>query len=101
MDVDVKTIAGEAEKVVEAVVKIEPFVSTMAMFVPGAQPIMAVVHPAVVMAAPYIEKALHELAAGHNGDAFTAFIELLRHVSKGQPNSPMLGTPDPSAQGSG
>lgn len=111
--VDVKTIAGEAEKVVEAIVKVEPIVSTMATFIPGAAPIMAVVHPAVVMLAPFVEKALHELAAGHNGDAYSAFIELLQHISKGRPNSPLLsgntgvaggfqgGSHDASAQGSG
>ncbi len=47
----------------------------------------------------------------HNSDLFSAFIELLQHVSKGGPNSPILSPtpianpipnePDPSTVGSG
>jgi len=106
---DVKSIATEAEKVVEAIVRVEPFVSTMAAFVPGAAPVMAIVHPAVVALAPLIEKALMDVAAGHNGDAFSAFILMAQHISKGFPNivalaqanTPTPPSQDPSAQGSG
>jgi len=110
---DVKSIAVEAEKVVEAIVKVEPFVSTMAAFVPGAAPVMAIVHPAVVALAPLIEKALMDVAAGHNGDAFSAFILMAQHISKGFPNIQALAvantqaaqqaapSQDASAQGSG
>ena len=103
VNVDVKSIAGEAEKVVEAIVKVEPFISTMAMFVPGAAPVMAVIHPAVVALAPLLEKALLDMTKGNNGDAFAAFIQMAMHISKGFPNSPLLAAPsqDPSAQGSG
>lgn len=66
-------------------------ISTMAsMFVPGAKPVMAVVHPMVVAAAPFIEQALQNLAAGNNQDAFSAFIQLLQHLTPGQPNSAIL-----------
>ncbi len=110
---DVKTIATETEKVIEAVVKVEPFVSTMASFIPGAAPVMAVVHPAVVALAPLIEKALTDIAAGNNVDAFSAFILMAQHISKGFPNIQALAvantqaaqqaapSQDASAQGSG
>ena len=83
---DVKTLAADAEKVVEGIVKIEPFVSTMAMFVPGAAPVMAVVHPAVVALAPLIEKGLSDIAAGNNVDGISAFILMAQHITKGFPN---------------
>ena len=106
---DVKSIATEAEKVVEAIVKVEPFISTIASFAPGAAPVMAVVHPAVVALAPLVEKALTDIASGNNVDAFSAFILMAQHISKGFPNiqamaaanTPTPATADPSAQGSG
>lgn len=102
---DVKTIAGEAESVVEGIMKVEPTVATIAsMFVPGAAPIVAVVQPEVMLAAPFIENALKSLAAGNNGDVMTSFIQLLQHLTPGQPNSPVLDsgiTAGPSASATG
>lgn len=83
--------ASVAEKVIEDVMKVEPTIASIAgMFVPGAAPIVAVVQPAIVAAAPFVENALNALAAGNGGDVLTAFIQLLQHLSPSQPNSPML-----------
>jgi len=91
--IDVGAIAGEAEKVVEAVAKIEPTVATIAgMFIPGAAPVVATVQPFVLMAIPYLERALNDVASGNGGDIMSAMIEVLQHLSKNQPNSPVLST---------
>lgn len=88
---DMKTAAGQAEKVVEGFMRVEPIVMTMSSFVPGAAPVMAMVHPAVVALAPFIEKALTDIAAGNNSDAFSAVFQLIQHISRGQPNIGLLG----------
>ncbi len=94
---DLKSVATETEKVVEGVLKVEPTIATIVgMFVPGAAPIMAVVQPAVLAAAPFVEKALNDLAAGNNGDLMEAFIQLLQHLSPSHPNSPILSAAKPA-----
>jgi hypothetical protein len=102
-----QTFATTAEGVVEGIMKVEPTVATIAsMFVPGAAPIVAMVQPEVMLAAPFIENALKSLAAGNNGDVLTAFIQLLQHITPGQPNASLLDTivkpssVDPSTIGS-
>jgi hypothetical protein len=102
---DISQAAQAAETVIEDVMKVEPTVATMAgMFVPGAAPIVAAVQPMVMMAAPFIERAIASIAAKNGGDAFSALLDLLNHISPGRPNSPILapnyapGT-DPSSQG--
>jgi len=106
----IEEVAASTEKVIETVMKVEPtIVGISSMFVPGAGPVLALVQPWVMTAVPYIEKALNDIASGNNSDLFSAFIELLQHVSKGGPNSPILSGPavttststDPSAVGSG
>jgi hypothetical protein len=113
MIMDTKSAAASAEQVVEGVMKVEPVVATIAsMFVPDAAPIVAVVQPAVLLAAPFVENALKALADGNGGDAMGAFIQLLQHLTPGHPNAAGLGevtdagpsrpsSEDPSAQGSG
>jgi hypothetical protein len=95
---DVQTMATTTEKVIEGVMKVEPtIVGISSMFVPGMAPIAAMVQPWVLTAVPYIERALNDIASSNNGDLFASFIELLQHVSKGGPNSPVLSeTPTPS-----
>lgn len=90
-------IAKTAETVIEDVLKVEPTIASIAgMFVPGAAPIVAVVQPAIVAAAPFVENALNALAAGNGGDAMTAFIQLLQHLTPGHPNAAALSpVPDP------
>lgn len=90
MEVDVKSAAATAERVVESFMKVEPIIMTVSSFVPGAAPVMALVHPAVIAAAPFIEQALHQLAAGNNGNALTAFLQLIQHLTSGQPNAAIL-----------
>jgi hypothetical protein len=91
---DVASAAGTAEKVIEDAMKVEPMIATgVGMLVPGAAPIVAIVQPAVAMAAPFVEKALEALAANKGGDAFAAFVELLQHLTPGLPNSSILSPP--------
>lgn len=94
--------ASIGAQVVEGVMKVEPMIATAAgMFVPGAAPIVAMVQPWLVLGAPFLERALNDISASNGGDMLNAFMELMQHVSKGQPNSPVLSGPtaDPSAQG--
>lgn len=89
--IDVSGAAAAAEKVVEQIAKVEPTVATMAsMFVPGAAPVVATVQPMVLLAIPYIERALNDIASGNGGDLMNALIELLQHNTKGHPNSAAL-----------
>lgn len=83
------TIAGvakTAEKVLEDVARVEP---TIAMFVPGS----AAWQPFVLLAIPFIERALTDIATKNGGDIFSAVIELLQHVTPGQPTSSTLSAP--------
>jgi hypothetical protein len=87
-------VAGSAEKVLESVMRVEPtIVSVSSIFLPGVGPVAAMVQPWVLTIVPYMEKALTDIASGNNTDLFSAFIELLQHVSKGGPNSPVLSGP--------
>jgi hypothetical protein len=85
--------ASTAETVIQDIMKVEPMViSAVGMFVPGAAPIAAMVQPIILMAVPYIERALDDIAKGNGGDILSALIELVQHVSAGQPNSPILSS---------
>lgn len=86
--------ATTAETVVTDIMKVEPTVATIAgMFIPGAAPIVAMVQPAVLAAAPFVEKALNDLANGNNGDLMESFIQLLQHLSPSFASSPILSPP--------
>jgi hypothetical protein len=90
--VDAATVATTADNVVKEVMKIEPTIAAgVGMFVPGAAPIIASVQPFVLMAAPFIERALEDIAKNNKGDVLASFIELVQHLTSGQPNSPTLG----------
>jgi hypothetical protein len=79
--------AAAAEKVVEATMKVEPMVAGIAgMFVPG----MSLVQPWIVMAAPFLERALTDISNQNGGDVLTAFMQLMQHISAGQPNAAVL-----------
>lgn len=89
---DVASVATQAEEVIEKVMRVEPTVATMAgMFVPGAAPIVAAIQPEIMIAAPFVENALKALAKSNGDDAMTAFIQLLQHLTPGQPNQAALG----------
>jgi hypothetical protein len=90
------SVATTAETVIQDILKVEPTVATIAgMFVPGAAPVVAVVQPMILAAAPFVEQALNALAAGNGGDVMTSFIQLLQHLTPNQPNSPILASPAP------
>jgi hypothetical protein len=87
---DVSSIAGQADVVVKNVMRVEPMLAGMAgMFIPG----LSLVQPWIVMMAPYLESALDDLSKGNNGDVLTSLIQLIQHVTKGQPNAPALSSP--------
>lgn len=93
--------AAAAEKVVEQVMKVEPMVAGIAgMFVPG----VSLVQPWIIMLAPFLERALMDIANNNNGDVLAAFMELMQHITAGQPNSNALTSPvsgSTSGMGSG
>lgn len=90
--------AETADTVIKEVMKVEPAViSAVGMFVPNAAPIAAMIQPAILLAVPYIERALEDIAAGNNGDIFASMLELIQHISKGQPNSPILSAQKPTS----
>ena len=95
-------MAGKAETVVETVARIEPTIASVAgMFVPGAAPVEAMVQPWMLMAFSFLERALGDIAKSNGGDIMSAFLELLQHISPGQPNSPALASSaNPSPLGS-
>lgn len=88
----VPEIAGQAETVVKNIMRVEPMLAGMAgMFVPG----LSLVQPWIILIAPYLERALDELSKSNNGDALGAVLELIQHITTGQPNNDLLG-PDPT-----
>jgi cobalamin synthase len=87
---DIKEIAKTGDTALEAFMRIEPMIMTAASFIPTAKPVVAIVHPMIVTLAPFIERALEQIAAGNNGDAFGAMLQMIQHISVGQPNSPIL-----------
>lgn len=85
----IQVIAQEADKIFDAIMKIEPTAASVAsMFVPGAAPVVAMVQPELLLLAPAIDKALEDLAAGAN--PLQAVAELMMHITKGMPNAPAL-----------
>jgi hypothetical protein len=90
--------AAAAETVIENVMKVEPMIAGIAgMFVPQ----VALVQPWILMIAPYLERALKDVSNNNNGDALSGMLELIQHISRGQPNSQVLTASDSSTQGSG
>ncbi len=90
--IDIAGAAATAEKAVEGVMKVEPMVAGVAgMFVPQ----LALIQPWIVMLAPDLEKALTAISAGNNGNVLQSVIQLIQHISKGQPNAPELSPPSP------
>lgn len=90
-ELNFRTIAGEAEKVVEAVAKVEgPILAGVGMFVPGASPITAVLSHVLPLVIPDIERALSDIANSNDGDIFETMIEFVNHIRSGKPNSAAL-----------
>lgn len=89
--VDVAEAAGEAATVLDQIQKIEPWVATfLPMVVPEAGPVIPAIQAFEPMIMAFASRALHDIAANNNGDIMGAMIELFQHLTKGQPNSPVL-----------
>jgi hypothetical protein len=88
---DLKTVAGTAEVVVQKIEEFEPTAATMAsMFIPDAAPIVAMVQPWAPLVLGFAERALDDIAKGNGGDLPAAMIDFLNHVSAGKPNASAL-----------
>lgn len=87
----IQVIAHEASAAIKEIMKFEPTAAGIASAViPGAAPVVALVQPEILLIAPAIEKAMDDLAAGNGGNAAQAVLEIIMHLSKGLPNSPVL-----------
>jgi hypothetical protein len=88
--IDLTSIAQEVSTVDEAVMKALPIITTITGIIPGAQ----VATPFLAMAGPLlqaIDNAAKDIADSKPGAAWQDILqELTNHVTKGQPNSPIL-----------
>jgi hypothetical protein len=83
----VQDVAQKAEAGLEAAVKVEESAAPIiSIFVPQ----MSLVQPWIILLAPFLERALNDIASNNGTDLFNAIPELIQHVSKGMPNSPAL-----------
>jgi hypothetical protein len=102
--------AGTAAGALTNIMQFEPMIAGMvSMFFPPA----AIAQPFIVMAMPFLIRALGDISQSNGGDMLGAFLELAQHLTKGGPNSPTLSpvgsgsnlsppsSDDPSRQGSG
>ena len=87
---DLKSVATEVETIDEAIMKAFPFISGMIGFIPGgavAVPFM----PLVGELLQAIDNAAKDVAAGNTGAAAQDILsEVMNHMTKGKPNSPIL-----------
>ena len=109
--VDVSGMAGNASDMAKRIMQFEPMVAGMvSMFFPPA----AIAQPFIVMAMPFVIRALDDIAKSNGGDMIAAFLQLAQHLTAGAPNSVVLSPPagtaanpvmtdglDASRQGSG
>lgn len=90
MNIDLSTIqsaAGQAEKVLEEVAKVEPTIAGVAgMFVPE----ISLAQPYILALIPTLEDALKAVAAGNGGNMVDAVGQLIKHLMPGQPNASAL-----------
>jgi hypothetical protein len=90
---DFRTVAAEAEKVVESIAKVEgPILTAAGIFVPGASVVTVPLQAILPLITPDIEKALTDIATGNDGDIFNALVEFVNHIRRGKPNSPVLSS---------
>lgn len=84
------SIATTVSKVDEGILQALPFISGMIGFIPGgavAVPFM----PLVTELLQALDTAAKDVAAGNNSDAAQDVLtEVMNHLSKGKPNSPIL-----------
>jgi hypothetical protein len=85
----ISTVAGTAETVMTTAMQFEPTIAGLiSMFFPPA----AIAQPFIVMAMPFVIKALDAISKQNGGDMIGAVLELAQHLTPGQPNSPALAT---------
>jgi hypothetical protein len=107
----IASAAATAEKVVEAIAKVEgPILTGISIFVPGAAAITVPLETILPLIIPDIEKALNDISTGTYGDIFEVAREFVQHITAGKTNSAVLSAPgqttgaprpDPSTLGSG
>jgi hypothetical protein len=85
--VDMSGMAATAETSLKQIMGFEPMVAgIVSMFFPPA----AIAQPFIVMAMPFVIRALDDIQKNNGGDMIASFMELAQHLMKGGPNSPTL-----------
>jgi hypothetical protein len=101
----IASAAAVAEKVVEAIAKVEgPILTGVSLFVPGAAVVTVPLETILPLIIPDIERALNDISQGSYGDIWTVCQQFVQHITTGKPNSPILSAtaaPSASTQGSG
>lgn len=87
---EVQTIAGEAANVVDKVASFEPIIATALNFIPGGSVVAGAVASFGPLILSFASRALHDIANENGGDVPAAIIELIQHLTPGQPNSAKL-----------
>lgn len=94
MATDPKAVAAEVQKALVEFSKVEPWIATvLPMVVPAAAPVMPIVNEFAPLILAAAARALGDIATNNGGDIPAAVIEFLQHITKGQPNSPILSAP--------
>lgn len=88
---DLAALKAETAAFLNAAATIEPTIASVAgALIPGAAPIVMMVQPEIALLIPKISAALSDTTAANAGDAVSGFLELMRHLIPGLPNSPVL-----------
>ena len=98
MNTTIASAAGTAESVLEAVMKVEPTLATMASMFGGSVVAsgVAIVQPEIMFLIPFLENALKQIAGTSDiSGQIGAVIDLAKHLVPGKTNSPALA---PTAQ---
>jgi hypothetical protein len=86
----IATAAAAAEKVVEAIAKVEgPILTGVGIFVPGAAAVTVPLETILPLIIPDIERALNDIAQGPGGymDIFSVLKTFSDHIKQGFPNA--------------
>lgn len=87
----IASAAATAEKVVEAIAKVEgPILTGVGIFVPGAAAITVPLETILPLIIPDIERALNDISRGTYTDIFMVAREFVQHITQNMPNSPIL-----------
>lgn len=86
----IQTVAGQIAADIDTFSKFEPEIAAVAGFIPGASSVVAIIQPLAPTILAFASRALHDIASANGGDIASAVIELMQHLTKGQPNSTTL-----------